>query len=118
MRIADCAQAPCNVFQGSDAIMEVDFRSERVASALRPQVFATALGATIEYNLPPEHQNACNHLQIGSCPLSAGEDTTYRFVFRVTAVYPPIPVTVELTLFDHASQAVFCAEIDIHVRIR
>lgn len=98
--------------------MEVEFRSQRPASALRPQVFATALGATIEYVLPVELRNACNHLRVGSCPLSGNEDVTYRFVFGVTNVYPPIPVTVELTLFDQASQHVFCAEIDIHVRLR
>lgn len=98
--------------------MEVDFRSLRTASALRPQVFATALGATIEYNLPPQFANGCNHLPRGSCPLSVNEDATYRFVFTVTPVYPPIPVTVELTLFDQENQAVFCSLIDIHVRLR
>lgn len=98
--------------------MQIDFRSLRSASALRPQVFATALGATIEYNLPPIFHNGCNHLLRGSCPLSVNEDATYSFIFSVTAVYPPIPVTVELTLFDHENQHVFCSLIDIHVRLR
>lgn len=116
--IEGCTSTPCDILQNSDAIMEVNFRSERGSSQLRPQVFATALGTTIEYNLPPQFANGCNHLIVGSCPLSVNEDATYRFVFSVTAVYPPIPVTVELTLWDHNSQHVFCAEIDIHVRLR
>lgn len=98
--------------------MEIDFRSVRGAATLRPQVFATALGATIEYNLPPQFANGCNHLLQGSCPLSVNEDATYRFVFSVTTVYPPIPVTVELALLDQNNEAVFCSLIDIHVRLR
>ncbi|KAJ6644496.1 NPC intracellular cholesterol transporter 2 [Pseudolycoriella hygida] len=116
--IDGCNQTPCDVFQGSDALMYTDMRTERPANELRPQVFATALGQTIEYFLPPNQQNACDHLTVGSCPLSANEDATYRFSFPITPVYPPIPVTVELSLFDHTNQVVFCALIDIHVRLR
>ncbi|KAG4074479.1 hypothetical protein HA402_015768 [Bradysia odoriphaga] len=116
--INNCSQTPCDVVQGSNAVMNVDFRSLRAASNLRPQVFATALGETIEYNLPPNQREACDHLITGSCPLSVNEDATYRFVFPITAIYPPIPVTVELTLWDQLNQHVFCALIDIHVRLR
>lgn len=98
--------------------MNVNFRAPRGASQLRPQVFATALGETIEYTLPPNQREACDHLVTGSCPLSENEDATYRFVFPITAIYPPIPVSVELTIFDHLSQHVFCAVINIHVRLR
>lgn len=93
------------------------FRAYGGANTLRPHVLATALGVTIEYPLPPDQQNACNHLSIGSCPLSVNEDATYNFVFPITSVYPPIPVSVQLTLYNHAGQPVFCAIIDIHVRI-
>lgn len=98
--------------------MLTNFRAQRAATHLRPQVHATALGETIEYILPPNQQNACDHLTVGSCPLSANEDATYRFVFPITAIYPPIPVSVQLTIWDHTNQHVFCAVIDIHVRIR
>lgn len=98
--------------------MQVDFRAARPATSLRPQVFATALGATVEYNLPPQFANGCNHLHAGSCPLSVNEDATYGFAFPITSVYPPIPVSVELTLWDHTNQHVFCAVVDIHVRLR
>lgn len=117
VRIEECTQTPCYVFQGSDVVMEVDFRSV-AAQSLRPQVFATALGQTIEYTLPPAHQNACNHLSRGSCPVSQDEDITYRFVFPITNIYPPIPVTVQLTLFNQDNQPVFCKITDIIVRLR
>lgn len=98
--------------------MNTDFRATRGASSLRPQVFATALGETIEYLLPPAHREGCNNLSVGSCPLSVNEDATHTFVFPITAVYPPIPVSVQLTVFDQLNQGVFCAIIDIHVRLR
>lgn len=98
--------------------MNIGFRAAVAAISLTPQVFATALGTTIEYTLPPLHQNACNHLSVGSCPLSPNEDVTYRFVFAITAVYPPIPVTVELTVVNHDGTILFCGLIDIHVRLR
>lgn len=98
--------------------MQVDFRAVLGADTLRPQVFATALGTTIEYQLAPEFHNACNHLIFGSCPLAVNEDATYHFVFGVTTIYPPIPVAVELTLIDHANRVSFCAVVDIHVRMR
>lgn len=97
--------------------MEIDFRSP-AATSLRPIVFATALNQTIEYTLPPAHQNACNHLTRGSCPVSQDEDLTYRFVFPITAIYPPIPVTVQLTLVNEANQVAFCKITDIIVRLR
>jgi len=118
MQIENCDRTPCDVFQGSNASMIVDFRALQSSVTLRPRVFATALGVTIEYTLPIEHQNACNHLTTGSCPLSANEDITYGFVFPITSVYPPIPVTVEITLHGDNDHHVFCAIADIHVRLR
>lgn len=119
VRVAGCTVAPCNVLQGSDAIMHVDFRAASGATTLRPVVFATALGATIEYQLNPQFHTACNHLIGGSsCPLAVNEDATYNFVFGVTIFYPPIPVAVELSLVNQAGETVFCTIIDIHVRIR
>lgn len=97
--------------------MEIDFRS-LAATSLRPIVWATALGQTIEYVLPPDQQNACNHLNRGSCPTSQDEDVTYRFVFPITPIYPPIPVTVQLTLVNHANATIFCKQTDIIVRLR
>lgn len=118
VRVAGCTAAPCDVFQGADAVMQIDFRAAALHNTLRPVVMATALGATIEYQLNPVFHNACNHLAPGSsCPLSLNEDVTYNFVFGVTTFYPPIPVAVELSLIDHAGATVFCTIIDIHVRI-
>lgn len=119
VRVAGCTAAPCDIFQGSDAVMQIDFRAPALANTLRPVVMATALGATIEYQLNPIFHNACNHLAGGSsCPIAANEDVTYNFVFGVTAFYPPIPVAVELSLINHAGDHVFCTIIDVHVRIR
>lgn len=97
--------------------MEVDFRTSAPASQLRPQVYATALNTTIEYVLPPELQNGCNHLKVGSCPLSAKEDATYRFLFSVLKMYPPIRVSVELIMWNELKEVMWCAVIDIQVRI-
>lgn len=116
--IDGCAQTPCDVTQGTDVLKIADFSHPTTASSLRPQVFATALGTTIEYVLPPNQREACDHLSTGSCPLAPNEAATYRFVFPITSIYPPIPVSVELTLRDQASNVVFCAIIDIHVRLR
>lgn len=118
VRVAGCTAAPCDVFQGSDAVMQIDFRAPALANTLRPVVMATALGATIEYQLNPIFHNACNHLTGASCPLAANEDVTYNFTFGVTTFYPPIPVAVELSLYNHNGETVFCSIIDIHVRIR
>lgn len=96
--------------------MEVDFRTSMPASQLRPQVFATALNTTIEYVLPPQLQNGCEHLNRGSCPLSAKEDATYKFVFSVMKLYPAIPVSVELIMWNELKQVMWCAVIDIQVR--
>jgi len=118
VRIANCSSTPCDIPQGQNADMQVAFRSLNQANTLRPVVMAIALGLTIEYVLPDEHQNACNHLLQGSCPLSASEDAIYHFIFHVEDVYPPIPVTVELRLVDHMNRVVFCVVIDIQVRLR
>lgn len=118
VRVQNCTAAPCDIFQGFDAIMQIDFRAPALANTLRPVVMATALGVTIEYPLDPSFNNACNHLIGGSsCPLAAAEDATYNFVFGVDTYYPPIAVAVELSLIDHAGSHVFCTVIDIHVRI-
>lgn len=118
VRVEGCTTAPCNIFQGFDAIMQIDFRAPALANTLRPVVMATALGVTIEYPLDPSFNDACNHLIGGSfCPLAANEDATYNFVFHVASYYPPIAVAVELSLIDHAGNHVFCSVIDIHVRI-
>lgn len=116
--MAGCTSDPCNVVQGNTANMQVDFRAPHAATGLRPVVFATALGQTIQYQLEPQFHNACNHLIGTSCPLSAGEDATYRFAFHVTPIYPPIRVLVELSLVDHANRPQFCTVIPIHVRTR
>lgn len=118
VRVQGCTAAPCDIFQGSDAVMQIDFRAPSIAMTLRPVVLATALGVTIEYPLDPSFHNACNHLIGGSsCPLEANEDATYNFVFGVETYYPPIAVAVELSLIDHVGEHVFCSVIDIHVRI-
>lgn len=118
MRVEGCTTAPCDILQGFDAIMQIDFRAPAAANTLRPVVMATALGVTIEYPLDISYQNACNHLIEGSsCPLAANEDSTYKFVFRIETYFPPIAVAVELSLIDHDDNHVFCSVIDIHVRI-
>lgn len=118
VRVQGCTGARCDVFQGADAVMQVDFRAIAGATALRPVVFATALGATVEYNLPPHLQNACTQLGSSSCPLSPNEDATYHFRFSVTTFYPPIPVDVEISLINQAGATVFCTIVPIHVRVR
>lgn len=107
---------PCTVRRGTNALMDLDFTVPLTATALRPVVFATVLGATIEYPLPDHLQNACNHIGPVQCPLAAGATTTCNFVFAVNPIYPPITVGVEINLLNHDNVAVTCFIMDIAVR--
>lgn len=97
--------------------MQIDFRAVNGAQSLRPVVWATAFGVTIEYHLESQYHNACNHLVDSFCPLSDNEDATYSFEFAVTKQYPAIPVAVELSLLDQFNATVFCSIIDVQIRL-
>lgn len=77
---------------------------------------ATALGVTVPYELPENIANVCKNLLHGaSCPLDAGEDATYKFIFPIGNMYPEIGVKVEVTLVDEKNSPVTCFAVDIKV---
>lgn len=108
---------PCVVRRGNDALMDLDFTAPVHATSLRPTVFASVLGATIQYPLPDHLQEACNHVYPNLCPLAAGTTTTYSFVFSVNSSYPPITVGVQVNLLNQNDEVVACFEVDIAVRL-
>lgn len=106
---------PCNAYQGQNIIVDMDFSVYTPVQRLTPSVQATAFGVVTPYPLPGELLEACNHLLNTRCPLDAGERPTYRFVFYISRIYPPIPVNIELTLSDEYGRAVTCISVDLRV---
>lgn len=78
-------------------------------------VQAGVLGLWIDYALPENIANACNHLQNTRCPLSAGEDVVYEFLFPVEDNYPRISVDVELLLSGGGIGGFMCVTVPIRV---
>ncbi|KAG4074456.1 hypothetical protein HA402_015745 [Bradysia odoriphaga] len=116
VRVRGCTSMPCTVRRGTEAIMDLEFTTPVSSNTLRPVVFASVLGATIEYPLPDHLQNACNHIRPNGCPLAAGTTTSYNFVFAVNPLYPPVTVGVEVNLLNQDNVAVTCFIVDIAVR--
>lgn len=96
--------------------MDIDFRAKNGAQELRPVVYATVLGITLEYPLETDFQDACKHLDGSQCPLSENEDVTYNFKFPIASYLPTVRVAVELSLIDEDKETVFCTIIDARVR--
>lgn len=115
VRIEGCSAMPCSAPQGKNIDMEMDFTASNSANTLTPSIRATALGIVTPYPLPEELQNGCNALTNANCPLDARESATYKILFPVSRIYPTIPVTVELTVTDHANRVVACFAVDIRV---
>lgn len=115
VRVDGCAAQPCTVRKGSTIYMQMDWNVGSSTATLKPKVMATALGTTIPYILPPDMQNACNHLANANCPLDAGERPTYKFQFYVANIYPSVRVTIELSLIDQRDQTTSCFNIDLSV---
>lgn len=93
----------------------MDFTTVNGANTLTPSIRATAFGIVTPYPLPEELQNGCNALTNANCPLDARESATYKIIFPISKIYPTIPVTVELTVTDHAGRHVGCFAVDIRV---
>ncbi|XP_058466135.1 NPC intracellular cholesterol transporter 2-like [Malaya genurostris] len=113
--VVGCSSVPCKLPRGHDAIAHVNFSPDVDVSALRPVVYATALGVTVPFELPKDHQNACNWLEGSQCPLSAGEDVSYLLKLPVQKFYPPIPINVELQLVDQSDEVVTCFKLQAKV---
>lgn len=96
--------------------MQLDWTVAAFTPALKPKVMATAFGTTIPYILPPDMQNACNHLANANCPLDAGERPTYKFNFYVSHIYPSANVLIELSLINNVDQSVSCFTINLAVK--
>lgn len=82
--------------------------------SFKPTVEAGVLGLWVDYVLPDDVSAACNHLLNTRCPLSAGEEVVYKFLFPIQENYPRIYVDVELTL--NSPEAGFvCVNVPIRV---
>lgn len=109
---------PCPIQRGNDAVMEIEFTPANNANNLTPSVIATVGGLPVLYPLPDTVTNSCAHLLHGRhCPVPANQRTTLLFRFPVNPIYPPIAVTVQLTLRDHLRRVVSCFSVDIQVRL-
>lgn len=110
-----CQKPPCELKRGEDAVAFVDFSTGEEVVKLRPVVYATALGLTVPFHMPPDRQDACEWLQGSRCPLSAGEDVRYELRLPVEKVYPAVAVDVELQLVDQDDQIVSCFSVEAKV---
>lgn len=89
----------------------VDFSASDEVAKLRPVVYATALGLTVPFAMPPDRQDACEWLEGSKCPLSSGEDVRYELRLPVEKSYPAISVEVELSLVDQDDRIVSCFRV-------
>lgn len=77
---------------------------------------AGVLGFYINYPLEGAVTVGCDNLEGGRCPISAGEDVIYNFVFPVGTNYPQIGVNIELGLYaNNGTQLISCNRVDIQV---
>ncbi|XP_065074231.1 NPC intracellular cholesterol transporter 2-like [Ochlerotatus camptorhynchus] len=113
--IQGCQKLPCELKRGEDAVAFVDFSTGEEVARLRPDVYATALGVTVPFIMPPDRQDACEWLQGSRCPLSAGEDVRYELRLPVEKAYPALAVDVELRLVDQDDQIVSCFSVQAKV---
>jgi Niemann-Pick C2 protein len=112
VRIEGCDKPPCELYRGADITMEVDFEAVTSTKTLKPQVFATAVGITIPYELPSHLAEACKYLaNEKNCPLTPGHEYTYKLTMPVDKNYPAIPVSLEFSLQDEHGTPEFCFQV-------
>uniref|UniRef100_A0A182JD17 MD-2-related lipid-recognition domain-containing protein n=1 Tax=Anopheles atroparvus TaxID=41427 RepID=A0A182JD17_ANOAO len=112
--INGCTSAPCDLVRGQDVIALIDFTADRAISSMTTVATATALGVVTNYPLG-SNSVTCNFLQGSSCPLSAGEDVTYRLTMPVLSIYPLVSLSIEIDVQDANSQSVTCFVVDAQV---
>ncbi|XP_052873558.1 NPC intracellular cholesterol transporter 2-like [Anopheles cruzii] len=115
VRVDGCAEQPCDLVRGTDAIMEMDFTAPFAATNLRTEVTATALGVTAPFELPADRAAACNWLQNTQCPVSANEDITYRLQMPVLIIYPRVSLILEVNLVDENLRSLACFVLQARV---
>ncbi|XP_058116335.1 ecdysteroid-regulated 16 kDa protein-like [Anopheles ziemanni] len=112
--IEGCPSGTCNLVRGSDVIAFIDFTADRAVSSMTTVATATALGVTTNYPLG-SNAATCNFLQGSSCPLSAGEDVTYRLTMPILSIYPLVSLTIEIDVVDASNQSVACFFVNAQV---
>ncbi|KAK2579049.1 hypothetical protein KPH14_002842 [Odynerus spinipes] len=98
LRIKGCNSLPCPLIRGTDLTAEWDFEVTANTETLKPRVKVTLFGVTTEYPYP--HQNACNDLTNGECPLEKGEEITYALKMPILKGYPLLTLNIEFALVD------------------
>ena len=81
-------------------------------ATLVPQIIATAFGVRAEFELPEDRQDGCNWLQGSQCPISQGEDVTWKLNMPVLEEYPLVQLLIEVTLFSAGGRPEFCVIVE------
>ncbi|KFB34859.1 AGAP002804-PA-like protein [Anopheles sinensis] len=115
VNIEGCPSGTCNLVRGSDVIAFIDFTAGKSRCSVDDHgCNRDGAGRHDDYPLG-SNSATCNFLQGSSCPLSAGEDVTYRLTMPILSIYPLVSLTIEIDVVDAAQQSVACFSVNAQV---
>ena len=112
IRMPDCPDMDCGLIIGEVSTIEIDFVVARGATSMTAVVRAFMGIIEIPYDLPPEAADGCSNLIAGACPVTAGEEVSYRLQMAVDAPINNIPVTIEGSMYDETNTLIACFSMD------
>lgn len=92
-----------------DYISDVDTKTLKVTAVAKLGIL------TINYDIPPEYQDACQSLKSGDCPVRAGEPLTYELDMPLKAPMTGIKPLLRVSLRDDNNNHAVCFGIKIHI---
>ncbi|XP_053671885.1 uncharacterized protein LOC128722087 [Anopheles nili] len=108
VRVVGCTAEPCVVQIGGVVDMDLDFVAPRASTGMRASLNIFLGDFRVPYELPVDQQNACNFLEAGDCPVSAGEFINYHLSTPASAPFAGITVDLQLQLSDDSGEPLIC----------
>ncbi|XP_076763217.1 NPC intracellular cholesterol transporter 2 homolog a [Xylocopa sonorina] len=111
----DMKKSVCDLIQGTNATITVDFTVDKDVSEVKAVVHGIVMDMPIPF--PLSNADACHTPDSGiKCPLTKGATYRYQNTLQVMKSYPKVSVTVKWQLVDEKDENIICMLIPAKVR--